>query len=195
MEQYEEPGYFHNIGDPEVSRLRADWLYHKYHPKTVLELGAGRFSMTQVLRALGANAWGIDWSLTACKFAPDCSIRSQVETLPFKDKSFDLITAFDVLEHIPKEQIHLCLKEIHRISNGTVIANIPFEDPANDDAMHHPTLRGRFFWEALFKQCFQVELMNDIPPTFIRGFKMLDRQINLFTLTPNPSVSELEVRL
>jgi len=43
--------------------------------------------------------------------------------LPFQDRSFDTVMAFDVLEHC--ERIHLLLEELFRVSNGYVLVGLP----------------------------------------------------------------------
>ncbi len=44
------------------------------------------------------------------------------KTLPYKDKSFDMVVVFDVLLHVPPPRLRNFLKEIRRISSGLVYA-------------------------------------------------------------------------
>lgn len=61
--------------------------------------------------------------------------------LPFEDKTFDMVIANHILEHIPED--HLAMKEMHRVlkDDGTAILQVPYsttlahtiEDPFIDD--------------------------------------------------------------
>ncbi|MHA1468974.1 MAG: class I SAM-dependent methyltransferase, partial [Candidatus Asgardarchaeia archaeon] len=44
-------------------------------------------------------------------------IIADAEYLPFKDGQFDLLTTFDVLEHIPEEEINMVFQEFKRVAN------------------------------------------------------------------------------
>lgn len=47
----------------------------------------------------------------------------QTENLPFEDKSFDAVCAFDVLEHL--ENFHLINEEIYRIAKKLILISLP----------------------------------------------------------------------
>ncbi len=68
----------------------------------ILEVGCGRGHLTKRLRALGANAVGID----ANPHAADVAVTDGIETmdaasLTFADNSFDKIVSVHAIEHIP----------------------------------------------------------------------------------------------
>jgi len=48
--------------------------------------------------------------------------------LPFKDKSFDLVTALDTVEHIAEEDRPCFLQELCRVSRGSIFLSAPFQD-------------------------------------------------------------------
>ena len=75
------------------------------------------------------NSYGIDISRFALErskryFSRDVSMASAAN-LPFSDKSFDIITLIDVLEHV--ERLNQCLKDIKRIlkKNGILFLQLP----------------------------------------------------------------------
>lgn len=50
---------------------------------------------------------------------------ADVCNLPFEDNSFDIVTAFSMLEHLADP--HLALREIRRVCRGWLIASVPWE--------------------------------------------------------------------
>lgn len=51
--------------------------------------------------------------------------------LPFKDKSFDTVTCFEVIEHIPPEDRDRVLKEMVRVAKYIIIISVPSRHPVN----------------------------------------------------------------
>lgn len=76
------------------------------------------------------NSTGVDISRSALKIAkkknPDCNLCSgSIYNISFKEKSFDLVIATEVLEHL--ERPELALKEIRRITKNYCILSVPNE--------------------------------------------------------------------
>lgn len=55
-------------------------------------------------------------------------IQGNGEFLPFKDKSFDVVTAMDTVEHIAQENRSQFLAELCRVSCGSILLSAPFQD-------------------------------------------------------------------
>lgn len=55
-------------------------------------------------------------------------IQGNGEFLPFKDKSFDVVTAMDAVEHIAQENRPQFLAELCRVSRGSILLSAPFQD-------------------------------------------------------------------
>lgn len=49
--------------------------------------------------------------------------------LPFADKSFDVVCAFEVLEHLPFDQFDVAIAEISRVARTHVVISIPHFGP------------------------------------------------------------------
>ena len=80
-------------------------------------------------RNKGFDAYGVDlaegldvfWSVAnVCRFCKTAS----ADELPFPDNSMDLVTCFDVLEHIPEEAIAAVLKEMYRVTKKHLMVGI-----------------------------------------------------------------------
>ena len=54
---------------------------------------------------------------------PDCV--GSVERLPFADGAFDVVTCFQVLEHLPYERFAGCVGELARVARRAVVISLP----------------------------------------------------------------------
>jgi SAM-dependent methyltransferase len=112
-------------------------------PGRALDVGAAGGGNTRVLRGHG-------WRPVAVEFSPDGAsvarergldvLRADARFLPVASAAMDLVTAFDVLEHI--EEDHLAAEEIRRVlrPGGAALVAVPC-DPrlwsAHDEAVGH----------------------------------------------------------
>ena len=96
--------------------------------KTVLDLGCGRGEFVRYCTTKGAEVYGIDYSDASVniskKTLADLSenIRSHahikkmdVKKLKFEDNTFDLITGFDIIEHLHDWELKEAISEIKRV--------------------------------------------------------------------------------
>jgi len=130
------------------------------HPKTVLDVGCGKGTLVLWLRRLGVEAFGVDLSDYTLKNAPASARkylrRANVLDLPFKSGSFDLVTTFALLEHIPEKDLPKAIKECRRVAKRQTLHKIygtsrfeqifPVKDPT------HVTVRSYRWWQKLFQQ-------------------------------------------
>ena len=68
-------------------------------------------------------------TLTHLEIRYDAYVQASGATLPFKDGSFDLVTAHDTLEHVPPHARSSFMSELLRVCGGHVILNGPVYDP------------------------------------------------------------------
>lgn len=87
---------------------------HLKRGQRILDLGCGSMWLTKILRAKGYNCIGFALS-------PPADIIGDIKKHPFKKKSFDLVIALEMLEHVD------CLEEIDYIlkPKGLLIASSP----------------------------------------------------------------------
>lgn len=99
-------------------------------PKRALlvDLGCGTGANLHFLSAYG-QAIGLDWGAAAARYARARTsvpvFRGDVTALPFKTNSVDLITAFDLVEHIDDDVA--CARELARVCRpgGHVMVTVP----------------------------------------------------------------------
>ena len=100
----------------------------------VLEIGCGIGLLTQRLRPLLADVWGIDPSISSLGYAAapgDHLIAADGLSTPFADESFDLVIAVCVLHHVPVDRRAAFLAEAARITRRGGIVLLCEHNPWN----------------------------------------------------------------
>lgn len=109
-----------------MSKERWNSVWHQldevlqFNPTTVLEVGPGPGLFKHVASLFGLNAETLDIDPD---LGPD-HVGSATE-LPFEDNSYDVVCAFQMLEHLPYETSLLAFREMARVSRRYVIISLP----------------------------------------------------------------------
>lgn len=127
----------------ERRSLLAKELRRLPKPGFALDIGAAGGGNTRVLRAHGWRSVALEYAPTAAQVARERGIdvvRGDARELPVRTGSLDLVTAFDVLEHI--EEDYLATAEISRVlrPGGTALIAVPADMAlwsAHDEAVNH----------------------------------------------------------
>ena len=56
------------------------------------------------------------------------AVSGSAVSLPFGDSSFDLVTATEILEHLPREERLKAIAEFSRVSRSLVLISVPFRE-------------------------------------------------------------------
>lgn len=112
-------------------------------PGLALDIGAAGGGNTRVLRAAGWRPMALEYAPTAAVAARQRGLdvlRGDAREIPVQTGALDLVTAFDVLEHI--EEDYLAAAEITRIlrPGGTALIAVPADMAlwsAHDEAVGH----------------------------------------------------------
>ena len=115
-------------------------------PTSLLDVGCGHNKFVQEIRELGVKALGVDF---ACKSADQIA---DILDLPFRDKEFDFITAWDVLEHLLPDQVEQAFLEMKRVSSRfafTIAYDYASTPPPKKFKNHnlHQTVRKPDWWK------------------------------------------------
>jgi len=107
---------------------RAIILIQKYKKKgKLLDVGCGTGEFLEAAREAGFLATGIEPAETACRIAAEKNevIRGELRDVGLKEKSFDVVTLWSVLEHVP-DPVSL-LRKIHDSlkADGILALRIP----------------------------------------------------------------------
>lgn len=140
MKQVDKEAYnFHSYSHPDR------WVsyYHQLDsvladsPQNILEVGVGDGVMRDYLKNNTSIAYtSID---VAEDLHPD--VVGSVTKMPFADASYDVVCAFEVLEHLPFEEFEKALSEIKRVSRGRVVISLPHFGPPIQFMLKVPFLR------------------------------------------------------
>jgi SAM-dependent methyltransferase len=147
-EEYErmyrlEDSYWWFVGRHNLVLTFLQKLYPNRSDLTILDIGCGTGAMSQKLARYG-KVVSADFSPLALQFSRRRKLNrlciSDAMRLPFRDDSFDLIVALDILEHLPDDQAALC--EFQRVlkPGGRVVASVPAYQSlwsAHDVALMH----------------------------------------------------------
>ena len=88
-------------------------------PVSLLDVGCGKGAFVEWAKAQGISAQGID-------IASGYGTKGDICNMPFEDNSFDVLTAFDVLEHLRPNDLDRALNEMLRVTRKAWILSIGY---------------------------------------------------------------------
>jgi|ETNvirnome_6_100_1030635.scaffolds.fasta_scaffold00379_6 ubiquinone/menaquinone biosynthesis C-methylase UbiE len=151
---------------------------------SALDIGTGRGYFCNTLKECCNTVYGLDFAIKPAKDVNKdvVFINSDAHTIPLSDKSVDLITSFDFLEHVHPDYLEKTIKEMFRVGSKYMIHKIA----GGPSSSHHDKLgqlhliqEGKAFWlnEVFKPHAKQVEILVDSSkPTII------DKGIVLITI-------------
>lgn len=95
--------------------------------RSIIDAGCGDGRVTNKLLEF-YNVVGFDSSKTALKHVKCEKIRGGSDYIPFKDNTFDLVLATELLEHLNDDIYKKTLKEFERISRRYILASVPHKE-------------------------------------------------------------------
>ena len=115
-----EENFWWFVGMREITNTLLAPILSGENDRRVLDAGCGTGGMMSWLKRYANNGevMGIDLSPNALEFSHRDHrnlSRGSVTHLPFADASFDLVTSFDVLQHVPDHEDARAISEIHRV--------------------------------------------------------------------------------
>jgi glycosyltransferase involved in cell wall biosynthesis len=155
------------LADPGVRRALAG-LALALAPRSVLDVGCGEGWLLRELAAAGVRTWGVDpgADLRAVSLAVGRSLRARADALPCANRSIDLVTCIDVLQHIPEPRLARTLRELARVGRRFLLA-IDTDNPAREG---HRTLHRAEWWR---QRCLEAGLAVEVSGLRVAGLAVL----------------------
>jgi ubiquinone/menaquinone biosynthesis C-methylase UbiE len=113
-------------------------------PKTakLLVIGAGNgYEVVYLLKKRFKHTYSIDFYAPDIPYLKGRCIRSWAQSLPFKDKVFDMVICCETMEHIPEELTDAVLNETKRVASEVYFTIASVDDPPfySHVNVKHPT--------------------------------------------------------
>lgn len=190
--------------------------------KKVLDVGCNIGYGAKLLAKYAKEVVAIDFDTKAINYARENNIEKNIKfekinakKLPYDNYSFDVVTSFQVIEHIKPTEISIYLSEIHRVlkEEGVFLLTTPnrklrlylFEKPWNPE--HHIEYSAKGLFKVLKKQFNNVEVLglraekqieeiekNRIQKSFCRSFIIRPLVVFLKSILPSTVVKELTIK-
>lgn len=117
-EAYKDPHY--GMGVRRRAHVKA--MLAKLERGSLLDVATGRGECLKFARELGFSEPIIGTEVVDDLLDVDV-VFARAHDLPFEDGSFDVVTCFDVLEHLIEDDIRPCLREMYRVARRTCIVS------------------------------------------------------------------------
>ncbi len=110
------------------------------YPKNILFIGVGDSIVSDFLKR------NKKYKITTFDFDAELNpdVVGDIRLLPFPDKLFDLVCVFEVLEHLPYEDVSAALKEISRVVKKDVVISVPHRRTGFEIIIKFPFIRSLF---------------------------------------------------
>ncbi|MFH1073585.1 MAG: class I SAM-dependent methyltransferase [Candidatus Firestonebacteria bacterium] len=138
LEKYYPDNYFHSIdnessgkeiADSKILQRRLKFVRKLSKTGKLLDVGTGTGLFIKMMENEGWDSFGVEPNKTAAEFAGNKLglevYNGELTDSKLKEGQYDLITMWEVLEHIPESNENL--KEVYRLlkNNGMFIASVP----------------------------------------------------------------------
>ncbi len=120
---YSGPSYFNKARFASYATQLEEVLQSQ--PRSVLEIGKGNGLLSFLLTGAGVRCVTADFD-PALK--PDLCLDIR-QPLPLEDAAFDVVCAFEILEHVPFEFFGKVMKEMLRVCRTCVCLSVPDCEP------------------------------------------------------------------
>lgn len=166
--------------------------------KTLLDVGCGSGIFLNFLRDKNPNikAYGLERSVPLATIARkklqlSNILEGSADELPFESNTIDIITAMEVIEHLPSGVYQKSLQEIERVAKKKIILTVPYKEtrkfvqcPACQ-CKFSPAYHLRTFNDQVLHSLFTTFKLTEINPIKVElpiGFKLKIKIENFLNL-------------
>jgi ubiquinone/menaquinone biosynthesis C-methylase UbiE len=150
QDAYKRPKY--RMGAERLAASRRAMLDYGTGWGRYLDVGAGRGEMLRFAQGLDFQVV-VGTEVVRELLESDMRLRyAEAHNLPFGGASFDVVTCFDVLEHLLPEDVQPAIDELFRVAEQVVIASAAKDSQLLDGVEHHVSRRPLDQWRKLLTQ-------------------------------------------
>ncbi len=170
---------------------------------SILDVGCGDGTILNRLVLQYSKVCGLDVSREALRYVKSEKVNGSIESLPFSDRSFDLVLGCEVLEHLPLRVYPKGIKELQRVAAKYILVSVPNNEKLSKNrvtcpqcgCVFHSARHLRSFNQGtvtkLFSQ-FGLQTLKPCRPMVRRYPRMLIRVARFLKLLPGrPSLTPL----
>jgi len=138
-----------------------------------LDVGCGRGEMLEKASKLGFSV------VHGVEVVPELIdgervVRGTVQNIPFADKSFDVVTFMDVIEHlVPGDEVAAC-KELKRVARNTVLLTANNRPSIHKGLDLHINIKTYDEWDAFFRDAFTGAEVSRIKSSYVSEMWRID---------------------
>ena len=151
------------------------WRDH-FKPKKVLMVGDGLGHRSYAGLCCGVDVEAFElsaWAVEHCPYPPMKNKIKQGDLLTYETEGeFDLVVAYDVLEHLHPDDLHKALTNMHKWTNKKILISVPFIGDPNleNDPTHQSKMTKEEWVQTITKAGFKV---MDAPMHFLYRNQLL----------------------
>ncbi|GIL14322.1 MAG: hypothetical protein BroJett038_30420 [Chloroflexota bacterium] len=116
----------------EQQRLSITAGFIPNEARSLLDVGTGNGAFLALLEARQTplSLMGLERSQAAIEAAVcQAEIRAgSLDALPWQDRAFDVVSALEVIEHLPYGLYERSLREIERVAGGYILVSVPYRE-------------------------------------------------------------------
>jgi 2-polyprenyl-3-methyl-5-hydroxy-6-metoxy-1,4-benzoquinol methylase len=150
MAAYQRPRYRMGNERRENSTKAIDeWAFGRGY-RTFLDVGAGRGEILDFVQDTGSFQQIYGTEVVSELIQSDGRLRyAEAHALDMPDRSVDVVTCFDVLEHLLPDDVNPAVDQLFRIARAVVIISAAEDSQFQEGIEHHPSRRPLNKWRAL----------------------------------------------
>lgn len=157
--------YIHttDVHNTTSAKVVLPYLFEKFKPKTVLDIGCGIGTWLKVAKDLGAKVKGMDGNVTDtnlfCISESEFKLQDLTKEVIHNEK-YDLVICLEVVEHLPENAADTIIKTLTDASDIILFsAAIPYQGGQN-----HINEQWPIYWQNKFEKnkFFAVDLLRPI---------------------------------
>jgi ubiquinone/menaquinone biosynthesis C-methylase UbiE len=161
LQKFYDGAYKNNMYEPHNGLHAWTWILEntKIKFEKALDVGCGTGIGMRYVLDKGREIYGIDFADARVAWKrygveDRCKIASAMN-IPYPDDTFDLVGCFDVMEHIPEEDVQATLREIRRVGSLAYVYAIALSlerEPVGKKVMTHITVKDYNWWIKQFME-------------------------------------------